>query len=175
MKQIKFLLTVIFLACPYFTYSNKQYLPFDYARDIGAVQNLLKKEWQKLFLSPSYDDHLIHKMFFKRRPGDMSVANATVNIDVLYSEGKLVGFVTYYYKNPNVGHLELLAIDSAFRKKGYGKYAVEQVTQECKKRGCTTLQLYVYTNNPPAIKFYEHLGFSLKANFGSYILLYKLI
>lgn len=167
------LLILVLNLCPFFIFSETQYLHFDYARDMNAVQNLLKKEWQKLFLSPSYDEALIHKMFFKRRPGDMSVNNTTVTIDVLYSEGKLVGFVTYYYKNPNIGHLELLAIDSAFRKKGYGKYAIEQVTQECKKRGCTTLQLYVYTSNPNAIKFYEHLGFSLKANFGSYILLHK--
>jgi ribosomal protein S18 acetylase RimI-like enzyme len=173
MKHFKALLAVIFLVCPYLAYSNKQYIPFDYYRDINAVQNLIKKEWQKLFLSPFYDDALIHKMFFKRKPGDVSVVNTTAHIDVLYSEGKLAGFVTYYYKDPNIGHLELLAIDSQFRKKGYGKYIIEQVTQECKKHECTTLQLYVYTSNPSAIKFYEHLGFTLKANFGSYILLYK--
>lgn len=173
MKQIRLLLAIIFITFPHFVYCNTHYLPFDYARDMGSVQNLLKKEWQKLFLSPSYDQALIYKMFYQKKPGDISLINTKVTIDVLYSEGKFAGFVTYYFKPHNIGHLELLVIDSEFRKKGYGKYLIEQVIHECKNRGCTTLQLYVYTSNPPAIKFYEHLGFNLKANFGSYILLYK--
>ena len=123
-------------------------------------------------LMPRYDEMIIHKIFYGRKPGDLSsFPHLRVIIDVLYADDKLAGFVTYYFKKHNVAHLELLAIDSSMRKKGYGKLLVEHVIQEAKKHDCSIVQLYVYTSNPSAIKFYEHLGFKLKGNFGSYILI----
>lgn len=174
MKYSPFLL-ISSLAYSLLIQANIERLPFDYSRDMNAVQVLLKKEWSKLFLSPSYDEALIQKMFFRKRPGDASVTNTSLNIQVLYCQGALAGFITYYPKHSRIAHIELLAIDSVFRNKGYGKYLIEQVIEECKQQGCTTVQLYVYTSNPAAIKFYEHLGFSIKINYGAYILLYKSI
>jgi ribosomal protein S18 acetylase RimI-like enzyme len=140
---------------------------------MNAVEKILKKNWGNLFLTPDYDPALVYKMFYRKKPGDMSVPNLDVTINVVYFETKLAGFVTYYIKKNHVGHLELLAIDSEFRNKGYGTFLIEHTVQECKKRGCSILQLYVYTSNPHAITFYEHLGFKLKANFGVYILMHK--
>lgn len=146
---------------------------FDYNRDMKAVEKILKKEWSKLFLTPHYDEALIYKMFHNKKPGDMSVPHLEATIDVLYIENKLAGFITYYVKKNRIGHLELLAIDSQFHHQGYGTFLIEHVIKECKKNGCSTLQLYVYLSNPSAVTFYEHLNFKLKANFGSYILMYK--
>lgn len=146
---------------------------FDYKRDMNAVEKILKKEWSKLFLTAHYDEALIYKIFHNKKPGDMSVPHLKIAIDVLYAENKLAGFITYYVKKDRTGHLELLAIDSQFRNQGFGTFLIEHVIQEFKKNECTTLQLYVYLSNPRAITFYEHLGFKLKTNFGSYILMYK--
>lgn len=148
-------------------------LPFDYIRDISAIQKLLKKEWKHLFLSPSYDEQLVHKLFFKKLPGDTSVINTAVNIDVLYAQEQFAGFITYYVKKNHVGHIELLAIEEAYRKNGYGGFLIEHTIARFKGLGCNYVQLYVYLSNPRAITFYEHLGFTLKANFGAYILLNK--
>lgn len=174
MKHSHFLV-ITTLAYSFLVQATVDRLPFDYSRDINAVQTLLKKEWPKLFLTPSYDEALIQRMFFRKRPGDTSVTNTTLNIQVLYCQGILAGFITYYLKRSHIAHIELLAIDSAFRNKGYGRYLIQEVIKECKQQGCATVQLYVYSSNPSAIKFYEHLGFSLKANYGAYILLYKSI
>lgn len=173
MHRFSIWITLSCLAWGYQDYPLPSCIAFDYSRDMPQVQALLKKEWAKLFLSSAYDEQLVYKIFFKKRPGDTTVTNTMVTIDVLYEEKKLVGFITYYVKPHQVGHIELLCIDSAFRKKGYGKFLIDHVIYEVKKSSCTTIQLYVYTTNPPAITFYEHLGFSLKANFGIYILLYK--
>lgn len=167
------LIGTIFFVLSLHSHTNFNCNSFDYKRDMGSIEKILKKEWHNLFLTPSYDEALIYKMFYRKKPGDMSVPHLEVSIDVIYEGTNLAGFVTYYIKKHHVGHLELLAIDSQFRKKGYGTLLIEHVIQKCKKNGCTVLQLYVYVSNPKAIKFYEHLGFKLKANFGAYILLSK--
>lgn len=154
---------------------NPTCMPFDYARDMSVVRKLLKTEWPKLFLSPSYDENLVQKMFYKKQPGDVSVTNTTLNIKVLYDDSRLVGFITYYSKKNQVGHIELLAVDATSRNKGHGTFLIDTITQEFKKSECLSLQLYVYTSNPRAITYYEHLGFTLKANFGAYLLLSKKI
>lgn len=168
-------ITILVFNCLFWPASNYSFdcLRFNFHRDMPKIKSILKKEWSKLFLSPSYDENLIHKMFFKKHPGDTSVTHTTTTIDVLYQDDHLVGFVTYYVKASKVGHLELLCVGSAHRKKGYGTFLIEHVIDEVKKQGCTTLQLYVYTSNPNAITYYKHLGFGIKVNFGSYILMYK--
>ncbi len=153
--------------------ARQTYSVFDYRQHMPAITVLLKKEWSKLFLIPSYDEGMVEKIFKFFRPGDFSQQDKALSIRALYLDEQLVGFVTFYFKDIATGHIELLAIDSAFRGQGLGKFLVGQVAQECMQRGCSILQLYVYRSNPNAIQFYRHLGFAIQRDFGQYLLLSK--
>lgn len=146
---------------------------FNYEKDMPQIESLLKAEWNKLFWIPGYDQALITKIFKLRKPGDLTQQDKTLQIKVLHQNQNLVGFVTYYYADKNTGHIELLAIDSQYQSKGYGKILVNTIMQECIWQGAKALQLYVYTHNASAISFYEHLGFHIKKQYPSYLLLVK--
>lgn len=146
---------------------------YNYLRDCSEIVGLIREEWSKLFLQPSYDDKMINKMLVKNRPFSIAYQDKQLHIRVLRDEDKIAGFATYYYPAPTVGHIELLAINKQFRSKGLGKKLIEYVTTEMAKQGVKTLQLYVYPTNPEAIKFYTHLGFTVKAHYPGYMLLYK--
>ncbi len=78
----------------------------------------------------------------------------------LKEEGKLLGFVcgTALFEE---SELLKIAVDSAERKKGYGKILLKALQTECKARGAEKLFLEVREGNIPARRLYEGDGFTL--------------
>lgn len=141
--------------------------------DYEGVTTLIKEEWPKLFMQPEYDPKIVNTMLIHNHPGYIAYRDKKLFIKVLRDEDKISGFATYYYPSATIGHIELLAINKQYRSKGLGKKLVEYVATEVARQGAKTLELYVYTNNQHAIKFYTNLGFSVKNNYPGYILLSK--
>jgi GNAT superfamily N-acetyltransferase len=148
---------------------------FNYQTDMPAVEQILKKEWHTLFLTPAYDQNLISIIFKDQRPGDITMHHKRLFITTLKENTTLLGFITYYQADAITGHVELLAIDSPYKGLGYGKKLITYVQDWFSRLGCKYIQLYVYPNNNPAIQFYKHLGFSIKKMFPAYFLLSKQI
>lgn len=148
---------------------------FNYKYDMPAVEILLKKEWSTLFWMPHYDHELINMMFKQQKPGDIVARDKKLFISVLKDSTQFMGFVTYYQADNATGHIELLAIDSSYKGKGYGKKMVNFVREWSLRLKCKYLQLYVYTSNNAAIQFYNHLGFTVKKAYHGYYLLTKQI
>lgn len=107
---------------------------FDYKKDMPALEKLLKKEWKNLFPMPQFDQKLVAKMFQYQRPGDWEHLDKTLIIKAIFENRALVGFATYFLANAQTGHIELLAVDSECRGKGYGKKLVNFIINDCKKR-----------------------------------------
>ncbi len=150
-------------------------MPFNYYTDLPQLEVLLKKEWPTLFWNPSYDANLVSIMFKSQNPGDLNARKKKLFISVLKENNLLLGFITYYQPDSQTGHIELLAIDPVHQGLGYGKKMVNFVKDWCINLRCKYLQLYVFTNNPNAIQFYHHLGFSVKKTFYGFLLLSKTI
>lgn len=148
---------------------------FNSSTDTGKVVQLIKTEWKKLFLLPSYDESLVQRMLVNRKPGDTSAHDAKLLVKVLEIEGVFAGFITFFLRNPTIGQIELLAIDQSHRSKGLGRLLIDHARDYFKIHGRSYMQLYVYTSNPKAISFYERLNFTVKAHFGHYQLLGKSI
>lgn len=146
---------------------------YNYANDYQGIVTLIKEEWPKLFMQPEYDPKIVNTMLIQNNPGYIAYRDKKLFIKVLRDEEKISGFATYYYPTATIGHIELLAVNKQYRSKGLGKKLVEYVAAEVARQGAKTLELYVYTNNSHAIKFYTHLGFSVKSNYPGYILLSK--
>ena len=56
--------------------------------------------------------------------------------------------------------LEDAYVDEAARGEGHGRTLVEAAISRARSRGCKRIQLDVNTDNAPAIKLYESLGFA---------------
>ena len=148
---------------------------FHYPDDYKEVATLIKNEWPRLFMQPEYDHSIVNKMLIHHLPGQIAYHDKLLHVKVLHAENKIAAFATYYYPSAAIGHIELLAVDKQFQSKGLGKKLIEYVCAEVARQGAKTLQLYVYTNNGKAIKFYTNLGFSVASNYPGYILLSKAI
>lgn len=175
MKNHFFKCLITLLLSHYGTPASIKIADFDYSTDMPALETLIKHEWHSLFWMPSYDSSIIKIMFKERKPGDMTARNLPLTIKTLKDGSSLLGFVTYYFANKEVGHIELLAIDKTYKGHGYGKKLVNYVHDQCKSKNCKTLELYVYTSNQKAIAFYHHIGFTTQKTFPGYLLLAKKI
>jgi putative acetyltransferase len=59
----------------------------------------------------------------------------------------------------HVATLGSFAMHPAFRGRGYGARAIEEIASVARSRGARRLELLVETDNPRAIRFYEKHGF----------------
>lgn len=57
------------------------------------------------------------------------------------------------------GQIEEVRIASAHRNRGLGKWMLEHAVEECRKRGCSIVQLTTNKLRIDARRFYEQLGF----------------
>lgn len=154
-------------------FAQPHVVEFNQKLDTSALTDLIKSEWTKLFPTPYYDQSIVSAMLINKRPGDITHSTKQLTIKVLHEDQKIVGFITYYFINNIILHIELLAIHSNFRAKGYGKFLINWVINEAKNQGAKAAELYVYNTNPKAIEFYKCLGFTPKYTFPGYKLLSK--
>ena len=78
---------------------------------------------------------------------------------MLFEDGKPVGVVTYYMMSQVLGRILFLIVDKDFRGKRYGEKLLNYAFDELKKRGATSVKLFVRSENASARKLYERVGF----------------
>lgn len=139
-----------------------------------------KEKWCELnlmFMSYEYEDENVWEnplekgdpgIIFDRIVMDESSPNMLFLIE---SEGEVIGFINTAYFDSIWAHGRVLFIDDFFileqyRKKGYGKKALDELEKEMKSEGYKRFQLMAEDTNPKAIKFYERERYSKqKINF----------
>ncbi|KKH95996.1 GCN5 family acetyltransferase [Methanosarcina sp. 1.H.T.1A.1] len=85
---------------------------------------------------------------------------------VIKRQDKVIGYCIYHMKPflssrgfEKKSVIYSIAIDSKFRKKGFGRKLLEESIREMKLNRVFSVLLYVNVNNIPAIKLYEKTGF----------------
>jgi ribosomal protein S18 acetylase RimI-like enzyme len=153
-------------------YAYPEIVPFNYVHDFEPVTKLCQQEWHNLFTIP-FDSGMLHRMFALRKSGDPTQSDKQLLINVLKADKQVIGFVTYFMKNPKTVHLELLAIDKEQRGNGYGTQLLNHVAQFGTKIGAQNLQLFVLNHNKRGFDFYHRLGFVSSLKYPGYVLLCK--
>ncbi len=74
------------------------------------------------------------------------------------SNPTLVGFAITHFGD-DIAHLNLLAVDSRWQRRGLGRRLVEWLEQSAITAGTFSLCLEVRARNPVALQFYRELGF----------------
>ena len=75
------------------------------------------------------------------------------------SSPTLVAFAIMHFGD-DIAHLNLLAVDSRWQRRGLGRRLVEWLEQSAITAGTFTLCLEVRARNPVALLFYRELGFT---------------
>lgn len=75
-------------------------------------------------------------------------------------EGKIIGSCMIGYEGHR-GWINYLAVDPAYRKKGYGREMMDRAESLLKEVGCAKINLQLRKNNRSVMEFYESLGFKV--------------
>lgn len=77
--------------------------------------------------------------------------------------GEACGIAGSFLDQDNPAHAQLISMWTAptHRQQGIGRLLVNEVLNWARQRGACTLRLMVTSNNEPAIRFYQRLGFTL--------------
>lgn len=126
---------------------NLRYLLGKYEKDLGL--NIVVPEW-------AYTE--VGEKDFNYFLNDQYIFVATEN-------NKIVGFITgeilkkKAWYNVQLGEINNIFVLKEYRQKGIGKKLIETIINSFKEEGITNIQLYTFSNNTDAIKFYEKIGF----------------
>lgn len=70
-----------------------------------------------------------------------------------------VGFAMMHFGDQD-GHLNLLAVDPNWRRRGVGRGLLKWLEDSCRVAGITEIHLEVRADNQTALRFYNALGFT---------------
>lgn len=129
---------------------------FDSTRDTQAIMNIFHQNWYWLLASPESSPAFM----IKHRTYDTNPIHfGSLHIKVLRENDQLAGFTAYYMETSTQGRLLFLAVDHAFRGKGYGKILAQRAMKELFAMGADHIALWTRVSNLPAQKIYKELGF----------------
>ena len=72
-----------------------------------------------------------------------------------------VGTLWFSVEDGRQAFLDDLTIDEPFRRKGYGRRALELFEARARALGLSRIDLHVYRHNPDAVRLYEKLGYRI--------------
>ena len=126
---------------------------------------LLKFEQGIISAERPFDETLVSEKFHyydlaeRIKDDDAEVVVAEVNSDIvgggsaIIKEGKTYNTFTRY------SFLGFMYVEPAYRGKGVNKLIIEKLVEWSHKKGLKEIRLQVYSDNLPAIKAYEKVGF----------------
>ncbi|MDI6701976.1 ribosomal protein S18-alanine N-acetyltransferase [Methanothermobacter wolfeii] len=78
---------------------------------------------------------------------------------VAQEDGKVVGFIIFWIRFEDEGHIISLAVDKDYRRRGVGRELVRMTISIFEKFHIKNIKLEVRAENRVAISFYRSLGF----------------
>jgi ribosomal protein S18 acetylase RimI-like enzyme len=142
----------------YFSIPRGPIYEFNAQRDTKAIVDLFERERYWVTAVPDSSPEFILKY---RMPHKSPLYAGKLQIKVLRENNVFVGFITYYMDvlEKNIGHIFIMAVESAFRGKSYGKKLLQFALNDLKSMGAKVVKLVTRTTNIPAQKLYTSAGF----------------
>jgi len=129
------------------------------ADDIPLIRELCYKVWPQTFASILSQDKIDYMLEYMYSAASLKKQMDEGSQFILVSENdEPVGYAAYLHKDHNIYKLDKIYVLQSQQGKGTGRFVVDYVVHEIKKKGATALQLQVHRQNK-AINFYEKLGF----------------
>lgn len=129
------------------------------AEDIPLLRELCFKVWPQTYasiVSQEQIDYMLEKMYSPASLQEQMEAGS--QFIFVYEGDSPVGFASYFEKAPSVFKLDKIYVLISQQGRGTGRFVINHIIDEIKKKGGTALQLQVNRHNK-AKNFYEKLGF----------------
>lgn len=129
------------------------------AEDIPLIRELCFKVWPQTYasiVSQEQIDYMLEKMYSPASLQEQMEAGS--QFIFVYEGDSPVGFASYFEKAPSVFKLDKIYVLISQQGRGTGRFVINHIIDEIKKKGGTALQLQVNRHNK-AKNFYEKLGF----------------
>lgn len=140
------------------TYKDIVYGDYNHIKDKEKIIQIYRDNLYWLSANPKYD---IESVLERRTPRpERKDSDQTLFIKTIKYHGDLVGFITFHKKDQNNAAIHLVAVAKVNRNKGYGKFLITQTIEEMKKLGSQKIYLTTRTDNIPAQRMYEKIGFA---------------
>ena len=134
---------------------------------MGGIFDKMKKAFRFIIRAINENDREWTEKFFRKRWGSEKI----ISRGKVYYSSKLLGFaavknekylglITY---NIEKKECQITSLNSIVERKGVGTALVENVKKVAKKLRCKRLWLTTTNDNVDALRFYQKIGFSLKA------------
>jgi N-acetylglutamate synthase-like GNAT family acetyltransferase len=130
-------------------------------KDIALIRELTFRVWPQTYasiLSQAQIDYMLEMMYsessFKKQ-----MTEDGCEFIIVYENGNPVGFASYSEEETQKWKLNKIYILQNQQGKGTGKYVINYIIEEIKKRNASSLYLQVNRYNN-AKSFYEKLGFA---------------
>jgi ribosomal protein S18 acetylase RimI-like enzyme len=129
------------------------------AEDIPLIRELCFEVWPQTYapiLSQAKIDYMLEMMYSTSSlQKQMSAGSQFIFV---YDDDEPVGFAAFLAKGHGIYKLDKIYVLPSQQGKGTGKFVIDYIIAEIKKKGATALQLQVNRDNK-AKSFYEKLGF----------------
>ena len=127
--------------------------------DIPLIRELCYKVWPQTFASILSQDKIDYMLEYMYSAASLKKQMETGSQFILvYEDNEPVGYAAYFHKGEDIYKLDKIYVLLSQQGKGTGKFVVDHIVNEIKKKGATALQLQVHRQNK-ARNFYEKLGF----------------
>ncbi len=137
---------------------------FQFERDTQPILKLFTDNWYWLLATPddtefpAYYLKELHFMLKHRAPQAHALYAGRLSIKTLRDNDTLAGFVTYHKDAAGKGVVQFLAVDSAYRGRGYGEQLMRYALDDLKSKGAKHVDLFTRTTNYAAQKIYNNVG-----------------
>ena len=153
--------SVIIAGLVYFFPFTKPYqiVDFDEKRDTQSILKMFDQDWY--WLVAAQRGEYSPEFMLKHRTDDRNPANfGNLFIKVLRDKDKTAGFAAYFKKSFYRGFLRFVAVDRAFRGKGYGEKLTRFAVNDLFAMGVGIVELVTRTDNVKARSLYKKIGFT---------------
>jgi len=148
--------------------------PYSHEKDWESITQLAYKELPALATFSWYTHKEYLDVFNQQIVPALSSNNIKKYVAVRdgesVNEEKLVGFVTYSIREPfgykiapaicgRTAWIHHLAIEKAFRRRGYGYELVQEVLKDCRRASVGTVSLVTTSHSDQLARFYGQSGF----------------
>lgn len=89
----------------------------------------------------------------------LEIYNLGAGFLVAQKDNSIVGYIIFWIRFEDEGHIISIAVDKDYRREGIGSKLVETAVEIFKKYSVKTIKLEVRMGNTQARKFYKKIGF----------------
>lgn len=138
---------------------QEQIVDFVYERDVKDVFKIIHDDWDWLFRKdlPNYDPNYILQYEIPNKEL-LAKYGEKLKMKVFREKERVIGFVTFYKEDSDVGRVRLISVSQDFSEKECGKKLTIAAVNALFDLGCTSAYLFTYKKNEKVL-VYENLGF----------------